>query len=76
MKRPGVQNEHALADAQKLLAEARYLDAEAARKTTENAHRELAVLAKQLRLVLLAQDYLETGRMEGFLGVLEDLSQN
>lgn len=75
LKRPGVQNEHALADAQKLLAEARNLDVEAARKTTENAHRELALLAKQLRLVLLAQDYLETGRMEGFLGVLEDLSK-
>lgn len=75
LKRPGVQNERVLAEAQKLLAEARRLDAETARAASEIAHRDLALLAKQLRLVLLAQDYLETGRMEGLLNVLEDLSR-
>jgi len=35
----------------------------------------LALLAKQLRLVLVAQQYLETGGVEGLLATLKDLER-
>lgn len=55
LKRAGVQNEKTLAEVRKLLAEADALEAETDQKRTENQHRQLALLAKQLRLVLTAQ---------------------
>jgi len=75
LKRPGVQNEKILAEVQKLLAEAEALVAEAAVKVTENQHRQLALLAKQLRLVLVAQQYLETGSVDALLATLKDLER-
>lgn len=48
---------------------------ETAQKRTENQHRQLALLAKQLRLVLVAQQYLETGGVEGLLATLKDLER-
>lgn len=75
LKRPGIQNEKTLAEVQKLLAEADALVAEAAVKVTENQHRQLALLAKQLRLVLVAQQYLETGRVDALLATLKDLER-
>jgi hypothetical protein len=73
LKRPGVQNEKTLAEVQKLLAEADTLAAETAVKVTENQHRQLALLAKQLRLVLVAQQYLESGNVDSLLATLKDL---
>ncbi|TCS18074.1 ORF6N domain-containing protein [Caulobacter sp. BK020] len=75
LKRAGVQNEKTLAEVRKLLAEADALEAETAQKRTENQHRQLALLAKQLRLVLVAQQYLETGGVEGLLATLQDLER-
>jgi hypothetical protein len=75
LKRAGVQNEKTLAEVRKLLAEADALEAETAQKHTENQHRQLALLAKQLRLVLVAQQYLETGGVEGLLATLKDLER-
>jgi hypothetical protein len=75
LRRPGVQNEKALAEVQKLLAEADALAAETAVKVTENQHRQLALLAKQLRLVLVAQQYLETGSVDALLATLQDLER-
>jgi hypothetical protein len=75
LKRPGVQNEKTLAEVRKLLGEADALEAETAQKRTENQHRQLALLAKQLRLVLVAQQYLETGRVEGLLATLKDFER-
>jgi hypothetical protein len=75
LKRAGVQNEKTLAEVRKLLAEADALEAETAQKRTENQHRQLALLAKQLRLVLVAQQYLETGGVEGLLATLRDLER-
>ena len=75
LKRAGVQNEKTLAEVRKLLAEADALEAETAQKRTENRHRQLALLAKQLRLVLVAQQYLETGGVEGLLATLKDLER-
>ena len=68
LKRAGVQNE-------KTLAEADALEAETAQRRTENRHQQLALLAKQLRLVLVAQQYLETGGVEGLLATLKDLER-
>jgi hypothetical protein len=75
LKRPGIQNEKTLAEVQKLLAEADALVAETAVKVTENQHRQLALLAKQLRLVLVAQQYLETGSVDALLATLKDLER-
>jgi hypothetical protein len=75
LTRAGVQNEKTLAEVRKLLAEADALEAETAQKRTENRHRQLALLAKQLRLVLVAQQYLETGGVEGLLATLKDLER-
>jgi hypothetical protein len=75
LKRAGVQNEKTLAEVRKLLAEADTLEAETAQKRTENQHRQLALLAKQLRLVLVAQQYLETGGVQGLLATLKDLER-
>ena len=75
LKRAGIQNEKTLAEVRKLLAEADALEAETAQKRTENQHRQLALLAKQLRLVLVAQQYLETGGVEGLLATLKDLER-
>ncbi len=75
LKRPGVQNEKTLAEVQKLLAEADALAAETAAKVTENRHRQLALLAKQLRLVLAAQQFLESGAVDALLSTLKDLEQ-
>lgn len=75
LRRPGVQNEKTLAEVQKLLAEADALVAETAARVTENQHRQLALLAKQLRLVLVAQQYLETGSVDALLATLQDLER-
>jgi len=73
LKKAGVQNEKTLAEVRKLLAEADAVEAETAQRVTENQHRQLALLAKQLRLVLVAQQYLERGGVEDLLSVLKDL---
>lgn len=73
LRTAGVQNEKTLAEVRKLLAEAEAIEADTALRVTENQHRQLALLAKQLRLVLVAQQYLERGGVEDLLGVLKDL---
>ena len=75
LRRAGVQNEKTLAEVRKLLAEAEAVEAETALRATENQHRQLALLAKQLRLVLVAQQYLERGSVEDLLSVLKDLER-
>lgn len=75
IKKAGVQNEKTLAEVRKLLAEADALEAETFGKHTENQHRQLALLAKQLRIALEAQRYLETGSIEGLLSVLKDMER-
>lgn len=76
LRKAGVQNEKTLAEVRKLLAEAEAVEAETALRTTENQHRQLALLAKQLRLVLVAQQYLERGSVEDLLAVLKDLERS
>jgi hypothetical protein len=75
LKKAGVQNEKTLAEVRKLLAEADAVEVETAQRVTENQHRQLALLAKQLRLVLVAQQYLERGGVEDLLSVLKDLER-
>jgi hypothetical protein len=73
LRKPGAQNEKTLAEARKLLKEAEALDAEIRSRNIENQHRQLAFLAKQLRIVIELQRFLETGSVEGLLAVLKDL---
>ena len=76
LKRTGVQNEKTLAEVRKLLAEADALEAETLGKHTQNQHRQLALLAKKLRIALEAQRYIETGSVEGLLSVLKDMERD
>lgn len=69
----GVQNEKTVAEIQKLLAEADALATETIGRHTENQHRQLALLAKQLRLAIEMQRYLETGTVESLLATLKDM---
>ncbi|ATC33985.1 hypothetical protein CA606_17530 [Caulobacter vibrioides] len=76
LRTAGVQNEKTLAEVRKLLAEAEALEAETALRVTETQHRQLALLAKQLRLVLVAQQALDRGGVEDLLAVLKDLERS
>ncbi|MTI43106.1 ORF6N domain-containing protein [Roseibium hamelinense] len=73
LRKQGVQNEKTLAEIQKLLKEAEAIDAEVTAKHIENDHRRLAYLAKQLRIVIEVQRYMENGSVDGLLAVLKDL---
>ena len=75
LRKAGAQNEKTLAEVRKLLAEAEAIEAETALRATESQHRQLALLAKQLRLVLVVQQYLERGGVEDLLSVLRDLER-
>lgn len=73
LRKQGVQNEKTLAEIQKLLKEAEAIDAEVSAKHIENDHRRLAYLAKQLRIVIEVQRYMDSGSVDGLLAVLKDL---
>ncbi len=73
LKKQGFENEKTSAEVGKLLKEAEALDANISGKHIENRHRQLAYQAKQIRMVIEIQRYLETGSVEGLLSVLKDL---
>lgn len=75
LKKAGINNEKTLAEVRRLMAEAENIEVEAVRKRTENQHRQLALLAKKLRLVIQAQHDAETGSIEGLMSVLSDLEK-
>jgi hypothetical protein len=74
-RKQGVQNEKTLAEAHKLFKEAEAIDADIRSRHIDDQHRQLAYLAKQLRMVIEIQRYLDTGTVEGLLGVLKDLAE-
>ncbi|QBY02828.1 ORF6N domain-containing protein [Rhodophyticola sp. CCM32] len=74
LKAQGIQNQKGLAEIQKLIHEADALEAEITARYIENDHRRLAYMAKQLRIVIEIERYLETGNAEGFLALLKDIS--
>jgi hypothetical protein len=75
IKRVGITNEKTLAEVRRMMAEAEGIEVETAKKRTENQHRQLALLAKKLRLLIQAQHYAETGSIEGLMTVLSDLEK-
>lgn len=75
LKRAGISNEKTLAEVRRIMAEAESIEVDTAKKRTENQHRQLALLAKKLRLVIQAQAYAETGSIEGLMAVLADLEK-
>jgi hypothetical protein len=72
LKRAGIQNEKTLAEVRKLMAEAESIEVGTIGKRAENEMKQLALLAKKLRLVLEAQQFAETGSVEGLIQVLRD----
>jgi hypothetical protein len=75
LKRAGIQNEKTLAEVRKLMAEAESIEVSTIGKRAENEMKQLALLAKKLRLVLEAQQFAETGSVEGLLQVLHDFDR-
>ena len=75
LKTAGINNEKTLAEVRRIMAEAEGVEVDTARKRTENLHRQLALLAKKLKLVIQAQHYAETGSVEGLMAVLSDLER-
>lgn len=73
LRKQDISNEKTLAEVQKLLKEAEAIDTEIAARHIENNHRQLAYLAKQLRMVIEVQRYLDQGDVESLLKVLKDL---
>jgi len=73
LKKQDIANEKTLAEVQKLLKEAEAIDTEISARHIENNHRQLAYLAKQLRIVIEVQRYLDQGNVENLLAVLKDL---
>lgn len=76
LRKAGIQNEKTLAEVRKLLADAEAVDAETAQRKVEIRHRELALVAKQLRLIIAAQLSLEKGSIEEMLFVLKELGES
>lgn len=76
LKRQAIGNEKTLAEMRRIMAEAESIEVETARKRTEHQHRQLALLAKKLRLVIQAQQYTETGSIDGLMQVLCDLERS
>jgi len=76
LKSPGARNEKTLAEVRKLMAEAENIEVETAGKRTANKQLQLGLLAKQLRLVLQAQHFVETGNSEGLIQVLSDFERH
>lgn len=73
LRRQGMENERTLAEVQKLLKEAEALDVEITARQVETEHRRLALIAKQLRIAIEVQRFLDTGSAEGLMTVLRDL---
>jgi len=74
LKTTGLQNERSLAEIRKILAEVETVRAETRKADIDNRHLELALLAKQLRLIVAAQTYAETGTIDTLDAVLRELS--
>jgi len=70
MDKAVLDNELQAAEIAKILAETERIRAEAAITQADARHRELALLAKQLILVLETQAFLETGNAESLLATL------
>lgn len=75
LKKAGIQNEKTLAEVRKLMAEAESIEVETVGKRAESEIRQLALLAKKLRLVLEAHQFAETGSVDGLLQVLKDFDK-
>ncbi len=70
----GIENQQGLAEVRKLLGEADLISAQIAARHIETEHRRLALVAKQLRITLETQRYLDSGRPDGLMGVLQDIA--
>lgn len=75
LRKQGVKNEEILAQIQKLLKEAEQIDAEIEGKHIDNEHRRLALVAKQLRIVLELERYSLTGDTDSLRQTLADIAR-
>lgn len=74
LSKPGLDNEKRIAEVRKLMAEAESIEVETDGKRLLNEEKQLALLAKKLSLVMQAQHFVNTGRMDDFVQLLNELS--
>lgn len=75
LKKPSLENEKAVAEIRKLMAEAESIEVVTDGKRIENEERQLALLARKLNLIHQAQHFAQTGQTEGFMNLLGELDQ-
>ncbi len=73
LSKPGIDNEHKVAEIRKLMAEAENIEVETDGKRLRNEEQQLALLAKKLSLVMQAQHFAQTGQVDDFLRLLGEL---
>lgn len=73
LDQPGLQNEKLNAEIGKLLADAEAQEALIGGRKIDNQHRRLALIAKQLRLIIELHRYVEKGDIDLLLAVLKDI---
>jgi hypothetical protein len=73
LDQPGLQNEKLSAEIAKLLVEAENHEVTISGQMIDNQHRHLALIAKQLRLIIEMHRYFERGDIDLLLAVLKDI---
>jgi hypothetical protein len=76
LKKAGHENDKTVAEIRRIMAEAENIEVDTQKKRTENQHRQFALLAKKLKLVIQAQLYAESGSVDGLMAVLTDLEKD
>lgn len=72
----GIQNEKMEAEIAKLIAETEKIYTDVDNRRLENRGRELALVAKQLKLAIEAQQMLDGGDVSRFLAVLDEMDRD
>jgi hypothetical protein len=75
INKPGLDNEHKVAEIRKLMAEAENIEVDTDGKRLRNEEQQLQLLAKKLSLVMQAQHFALTGNADDFIRVLNDLGE-
>ena len=71
-----IDNEVRLAEIQEILARAENIKVDTAIKRTTHEEKRLALWVKKLKLIIRAQQFIETGSIEGLMAELSELEKN
>ena len=71
-----IGNEVRLAEIQEILARAENIQVDTEIKRTTHEAKRLALWAKKLKLIIEAQQFIETGSVDGLMAVLSELEKD